>query len=96
MKKVLNQPLQTAGLVLAIEVILTMTIMVIRTPAVSIPLLLILLIVVLFGISYMVYALVDSSQRGRLKLNLILAVCAPPAYIFLLFVYVASRVTDDL
>ena len=59
-------------------------------------LLLMLLVVTLFGVSYMVYALVDSLQRGALKINLIFAVVAPPAYIFLLFVYAASKVADDL
>ena len=96
MKKILNQPLQTACLILATEVV--MTLMVIVHPSKTFMMLLIslLLIVTLFGLSYMFYALVDARQRGTLKINLILAVIAPPAYVFLLLVYAASRVADDL
>ena len=94
----LNHPLRTAGLLLLVEVLLTVVPLMARKLMPSIwPLLgVFLLLVALFGVAYMAYYATDSHQRGSFRRNVFLISLLPPAYLVSVVVYIASKLSKDL
>lgn len=91
----LNHPLRTAGLLLLVEVLLTVVTLLVRNRMPSAwPLLAVsLLLVALFGVAYMAYYATDSQQRGFFQRDVFLITLLPPAYLVALAVYIASVVS---